>query len=581
VEPRALGKYELIEEVGQGGMSVVYRGRDTVLGREVAIKVMHPFMATKQDAKQRFYREAMAVAKLSHPNILEIYDYSGETAEQAYIVMEFIRGETLSSFSSRVNIQLPEIGFLVIRSLALALSHAHDQGIIHRDLKPENVMIRKDGQLKLMDFGIAQMIDADTLTTTGALLGSPAHMSPELIEGEICDVRSDIFSLGTILYWLITRRLPFSAPTAPALFKRIVEGQFDDPRVHNPLVTSGMLRILHKLMKKRREERYQTVREFIEDVEKELKDSGIESAEAGLSEFMKNPQGYQTQLTAEIKKRLRGLGDEAYKKNDLPSALAAYDRLLNLDPNDVLLREKVLAIGKKQRRMKRMKRIVRTLELSAALVVCLTGVALAGWQYLREPPVEPPVMAAAAPGPKFVPTIIKEAPHEEPKQNDVVAVQAPPDDKREVAPRDVEFRILPWGSLYVDGELAQKDVYNPVTKTLRAGKHEVRAENPYRESETRTIVVPTDGPVEAQVLRLDRFKPAELKVFAPNGAQVVIDGEARGPASISEQKPFRVPMTSGDRKIEVKVLVPGQPEKPRLVEVQAGKMKEVNAREPL
>src|SRR5438045_9249948 len=99
-----LGKYELLEEVGQGGMSVVYGWRDRVLGREVAIKVLHPFMATKSDAKQRFYREAMAVAKLSHPNILEIYDYSGETAERAFIVMEFIRGETLAAFASRVNI---------------------------------------------------------------------------------------------------------------------------------------------------------------------------------------------------------------------------------------------------------------------------------------------------------------------------------------------------------------------------------------------------------------------------------------------------------------------------------------------
>src|ERR1041384_3031056 len=103
------GKYQVLEEVGQGGMSVVYRGRDTVLGREVAIKVMHPFMAQKSDAKQRFHREAMAVAKLSHPNILEVYDYSGEDAQQAYIVMEFIRGETMSSFASRVPMDLPEV----------------------------------------------------------------------------------------------------------------------------------------------------------------------------------------------------------------------------------------------------------------------------------------------------------------------------------------------------------------------------------------------------------------------------------------------------------------------------------------
>ncbi|MCC6810414.1 MAG: protein kinase [Deltaproteobacteria bacterium] len=582
MEARSLGKYELIEEVGQGGMSVVYRGRDTVLGREVAIKVMHPFMAQKSDAKQRFYREAMAVAKLSHPNILEIYDYSGETAEQAYIVMEFIRGETLSSFASRVNLTLPELGFLVIRALALALAHAHEQGIIHRDLKPENVMIRRDGQLKLMDFGIAQMIDADTLTTTGALLGSPAHMSPELIEGEICDIRSDIFSTGTILYWLITRRLPFTAPTAPALFKRIVDGNFDDPRMHNPLVTQGMLRILHKLMKKRRDERYPNARAFIADIDQELRLSGIDSPETALSDMMKNPAAYQAHMTSEIAKRLRTAGDDAYKKNDLPGALAAYDRLLNLDPNDGLLREKVLAIGKKQRRMKRLKRMVKSLELGAAFCVSLGGVALAGWQYLSDPLSEPPIVEEAAPQPKFVSTVMRpQESAEEPKKSEaaVAAAAAAKEAAQKVVPREVELRLQRFCSIYIDGELVRKDVQGPIQQTLDSGEHELRAENPFMEPVTRKIAIPPEGPIEPVIVNFDRFRPARLRVLAPQGAQVIVDGEARGPASASEQAPFLVPMQSGDRKIEVKVVVPGQPDiKPKQRVVQAGRPAEVDFR---
>ncbi len=579
MEARTFGKYEVLEEVGQGGMSVVYRGRDKVLGREVAIKVMHPFMAQKSDSKQRFAREAMAVAKLSHPNIMEIYDYSGETAEQAFIVMEFIRGETLSSFTSRVNIQLPEIGLLLIRALALALAHAHDQGIIHRDLKPENVMIRRDGQLKLMDFGIAQMIDADTLTTTGALLGSPAHMSPELIEGEVCDIRADIFSVGTILYWLITRRLPFSAPTAPALFKRIVEGQFDDPRMHNPLVTQGMLRILQKLMKKRREERYQNAREFIKDIDLELRNSGVDSAETALSDFMKGPQAYEQALQKSISERLRRSGDEAYKKNDLPGALAAYDRLLNLDPNDALLREKVLAIGKKQRRAKRVKRIVKSLELAAALLVTLGGVALAGYHYLNEPVAEPPIAGPAAAPPKFVTTELR--PTEASPVEAVVAAPKKDEPREPAAPavmRDVELRLQRFCSLFIDGELKRKDVQGPVTLQLGAGKHELRAENPFMEPVVRELVVVAEGPIAPVAVNFDRFKPAGVRILAPPGAQAVVDGEAKGPAAASEQAPFRVPMTQGDRKIVVKVVVQGRPDKPRDVVVRAGQVNEIDLR---
>ncbi len=290
VPQRHFGKYEVLEEVGQGGMSVVYRGRDSVLGREVAIKVMHPFMSARKEAKERFYREARTVAKLHHPNVLEIYDFSAAGEGDAYIVTEFIRGETLAGLTQRIKITLPEIGLLIVRTVLQALQHAHEEGIIHRDLKPENVMIRKNGVVKLMDFGIAQMLDADTLTTTGALLGSPAHMAPELIEGETCDERSDLFSIGTILYWLVTGRLPFTAPTAPALFKRIVDGEFDDPRLHNPQVSPGLLALLRRLLKKRRDERFPSAKATILAIDKELQNSGIDKPEQTLREFFETPE---------------------------------------------------------------------------------------------------------------------------------------------------------------------------------------------------------------------------------------------------------------------------------------------------
>src|SRR5690606_789025 len=153
----------------------------------------------------------IAVAKLRHDNILEIFDYSGPQAAESYIVTEFIHGPTLKEWIDESLEPRPAVAAMIVHRLCLALGHAHKSAIVHRDIKPENVMIRKqDGVIKLMDFGIAQIIDNQKLTLTGQLIGSPAYMAPELISGKPLDVRTDLFSLGILLYQLATGELPFS-----------------------------------------------------------------------------------------------------------------------------------------------------------------------------------------------------------------------------------------------------------------------------------------------------------------------------------------------------------------------------------
>src|SRR4051812_4484059 len=186
---RTLSRYKLLEEVGQGGMAVVYKGLDTTLNREVAVKVLHPHLADQPESRARLQREAHAVAKLRHENILEIFDYSGPDSPESYIVTEFIHGTTLKSFMTGhpSAIAFPEVAEMIVSEVAAALEHAHSLGVIHRDVKPENVMIRSDGRIKLMDFGIAQIVDKERMTVTGQLLGSPAYMAPEHVEGKPID----------------------------------------------------------------------------------------------------------------------------------------------------------------------------------------------------------------------------------------------------------------------------------------------------------------------------------------------------------------------------------------------------------
>src|SRR5690349_3390142 len=268
-------RYRLIEEVGQGGMAVVYRAEDETLKREVAIKVLHHHLAAEPESKARLEREAQAVAKLRHENILEIFDYSGTGSGSAYIVTEFIDGKTLKQLIEARPLRHPEIAAMIAAEIGGALAHAHSLGIIHRDVKPENVMIRKDGVLKLMDFGIAQVVDLQRMTVTGQLLGSPSYMAPELIEGKPLDFRTDVFSVGIILYQMATGSLPFAGKNPHEVLRRIAEGRFADPRSLNRRISDSLVRVIARALARRPDDRYPDVSRLVEDLREMLADGGL------------------------------------------------------------------------------------------------------------------------------------------------------------------------------------------------------------------------------------------------------------------------------------------------------------------
>jgi len=261
-----LDKYEVVQKVGEGGMATVYLGRHTTLDRDVAIKVLHPHLSSSTRNRKRFAREARAIEHLRHKNILEIYDYSGTDSSECYIVTEYVRGETLSSLMQRVGRTPSEVTATIGLRLAEALKYAHQVGILHRDLKPDNVMIRGDGTVKLMDFGIARFLDESQVTMTGALVGSPAFMSPEQAREGGLDARSDLFSLGTLLYHLVTGHLPFSGSNPSLILKNIIEGNRPNVAELAPTMSASLADLIERCMQVDREQRFNSASEVVRQV---------------------------------------------------------------------------------------------------------------------------------------------------------------------------------------------------------------------------------------------------------------------------------------------------------------------------
>jgi eukaryotic-like serine/threonine-protein kinase len=391
-----VGKYKILNKVGHGGMSVVYRAIDQDLGREVAVKVLHDHLADSQEARDRFAREARAVAKLKHPNILEIYDYAGSdnnAATHNYIVTEFIEGQTLKQFVTAQPLTFPEIAALICLQISRALQHAHSASVLHRDIKPENVMIRSDGAVKLMDFGISHMVDLERLTVTGQLLGSPAYMAPEHVEGKPIDYRTDVFALGTVLYQLCTGNLPFSGKNAHEVLRKIVEGKFPDPRHANPAVSNPLARIILRAMAAAPNDRYQTVTEMTDALAKFSDDSGLGDANGELAVYFAGPAKYEAGFADRLADTMASRG--AKLMATAPSlALDAFDRALVCNPKH----EKVLAYLANMRRKQTTKRVA----LAAAGLVAAGGICWAAVQLLGSSDDHSPTTVVAIPDSELI-----------------------------------------------------------------------------------------------------------------------------------------------------------------------------------
>jgi len=277
------GRYEILEQLGGGGTAVVYKGHDRLLQRPVTVKVLRPEFSADEEFVARFQREARAVASLSHPNIVNVYDV-GQEGDTHYLVMEYVDGDDLRSIIQREGCLTPPRAAAIALQICEALDHAHQNHIIHRDVKPHNILITKNGLAKLADFGIAREAGGSTLVSSSGLVGSVHYISPEQARGDAADEESDIYSLGIVLYEMLAGSVPFTGANPVAVALKHIQEPPPSLRQRNAMVSQELERIVFRAIAKKPGDRYATARDLAADLKKAIPE-GVAMADSATMVF--------------------------------------------------------------------------------------------------------------------------------------------------------------------------------------------------------------------------------------------------------------------------------------------------------
>ena len=296
-------RYEIVKSIGEGGMANVYLANDKILDRKVAVKVLRGDLSSDDKFIRRFQREALSVSNLSHPNIVEVYDVGEEDGEY-YIVMEYIEGKTLKQLlKKRESLTLTEV-IDIMTQLTDGISHAHESYIIHRDIKPQNIMIQDDGRIKITDFGIAMALNATQLTQTNSVMGSVHYLPPEQASGKGATVKSDIYSMGILMYELLTGTVPFKGDNAVEIALKHMKDKIPSIRKQDPSIPQSVENILLKATAKNPRNRYDTAKEMHEDLLNCLKEEHANDKKI-VFEYPENDIDDNTPITPTTKPKKR------------------------------------------------------------------------------------------------------------------------------------------------------------------------------------------------------------------------------------------------------------------------------------
>jgi serine/threonine-protein kinase len=550
-----LEKYELLDEIGHGGMATVYRALDPRLGREVAVKIIHKHLRENAEVARRFVAEARAAAKLRHPNIVEVFDVSSEADAERFLVVELLRGTTLRKILEQHPEVPAEIAAAIAIELCEALEHAHAAGIVHRDVKPENVLVELPSDrmptprpssdparrasarpaergvvIKLTDFGIAKILDQQGVTSTGQVLGSPAHMAPEQIEGGEVDARTDVFALGVLLYECLVGHLPFEGKNPAQVLRKVLDGIYSPADRERATVGGRYGRIVAGALAREAQDRTASPAALAEALRAELAALGVTEPRDEIAAYFRDPDAYVRDRTPKLVTKLVARGEAARKARDVTGAAADFNRALALAPGDLAILKRVTSLHRGASR--------RVLARRVAVVALASGVAsLAAFgvtRWLRHravaaPAPEPvgsaaPVLTAAvlAPATVDIPRTLPSSteltrPKPKTPSPSVLAV-------RPSGPRSVKFVINPKGArLTLDGH---EEPWMSRTFALAPGPHEVRIEVPTSKCckplVTTATVTASSDPNDVQMLgyRLEAL-PATVTVAGPAGGQTL------------------------------------------------------------
>ena len=635
-----LEKFELLEEIGHGGMATVYRALDPRLGREVAVKIIHRHLRDNPEVATRFVAEARAAAKLKHRGIVEVYDVSSEDDREKYLVVELIRGCTLRKTLVDDREMPAEIAAAIVAELCEAVEHAHAAGIIHRDIKPENVLVEIDGEqaraalrrserndadleaksgatltrtdaandgesldaeeegsavsakpssadgngdrgpsrrnarassksgerkaespksddgrssdpsrgpksarpprvsIKLTDFGIAKVLDAQGVTSTGQVLGSPAHMAPEQIDGGEIDTRTDVFALGVLLYECLVGHLPFEGKNPAQVLRRVIEGTFSPADLERPTVGGRYARIVAQALATSPSDRFETPQALADELRKEMGEVGLVNGRDEIAAYFADAEGYREALPGRIVPKLVARGEAARKSRNVQVAASDFNRAHALCPEDPAILKRLTHLSSSTGREKLLRRGAMVAAGAVVLAAATYGVVRQVRIYtatlnptgtasnpVDSQPSPLPLEMVNDASPSSVPRIKASAvvaTHSAPRSGDTGPAPVAAGEKR-----DVRFGVSPLGMrVEIDG--TPLDV-NGSSYPMTPGDHSAVIKPPDGtsccEQTTQTFKVVAQGkgePPTAQFVSLaGKIKPASVHlVGAPAGGKV-------------------------------------------------------------